>query len=159
MPSRRTNLEVPAKETAAASKAAGFALPKTLAACADALYETRQARYALQKQVEDLAARETALTDHLLEHLPQAQAMGVKGHKATVTIKDKEIVELYGTETDRFEKLYDYILRHARKDPGVWSLLQRRPGEAAVKELISAGKGAAIGARLGKVPALSVTKL
>lgn len=159
MPSRRTNLEVPAKETAAASKEAGFKLPKTLAACADLLYETRQERYDLQKKIEGLAARENVLTDHLLSNLPQSGATGVKGRAATVTIKKKEIVELYGSEVDRFEKLYDYILRHARKDPGVWSLLQRRPGEAAVKELIAAGKGAAIGARLGEVPTLSVTKL
>jgi hypothetical protein len=159
MPSRRTNLEVPAKETAAASKAAGFTLPKTLAACADVLYETRQERYALQKKVEALAAKETALSEHLIENLPRSDATGVKGRVATVTIKDKEIVELYGTEVDRFEKLYDYILKNARKDPGVWSLLQRRAGDAAVKELIAAGKGAAIGARLGTVPTVSVTKL
>ena len=156
----RAALEVPKKEAAAAAKATGFKLPKTLAECADRAYKLREARYALQKQVDALANEEAALTDHLIENLPRSEASGVRGKLAAATIKDKEIVVL-GTEdmADRFERLHDYILRNARRDPGVWSLLQRRVGESAVKELIEAGKGKLIGATLGKVKTVSLTKV
>lgn len=155
----RAALTTPKRETATASKAAGFKLPKTLAGCADALYTMQEERYALQKKVDELAKQETALREHLIENLPKSEALGVTGRVARATIKEKEIVELVGTEVDRFSKLYDYILRNARRDPGVWSLLQRRCGDAAAKELIAAGKGALIGARLGKVPVVSLNKV
>lgn len=155
----RAALEVPKKETAAASKDAGFAIPKDLAACADLLYETENKRYALQHQAEALKKNETALREHLIKNLPKSKARGVTGKVANATIKEKEIVELVGTEADRYEKVYDYILKNARRNPGVWSLLQRRLGDAAAKELIDAGKGALIGAKIGKIPVVSLTKV
>ena len=142
-----------------AKEVAGFKLPKTLAACADMAYTLRQERYALNKKVEELQAKETALTEHLIQNLPKSDASGVRGRTALATIKEKEIVELIGTEADRFAKVYAYILKNGKKDPGVWSLLQRRVGDAAAKELILAGKGDAIGAKIGKVPTVSLTKI
>lgn len=156
---RRAALETPVKATAQASKTAGFVLPKSLAVCADMAYTLRQDRYALQKQIDEMQKKETALTEHLINNLPKSDASGVRGKVAWATIKDKEVVELVGTEQDRFSKVYDYILKNGRKDPGVWSLLQRRVGDAAAKELIAAGKGALIGAKLGTVPTVSLTKV
>lgn len=141
---------------------AEFKIPKTLAACADLAYETRQARLKLQKEVEALQERETALVQHLLTKLPETNATGTKGRVGAATIKDKEVVELYGTGSDtgdRFDKVYEYIRKNAGKDPGVWSLLQRRLNDATAKELIAAGKGAAIGARVGVVKVISLTKV
>lgn len=134
-------------------------LPKSLAACADLLYDTQQKRYTLQKQVDELAKLETDVREHLINNLPKSDATGVTGKLANARIVEKDIVELVGTERDRFEKVYDYILKNAKKDPGVWSLLQRRLGEAAAKELIAAKKGALIGAKLGKIPTISLTKV
>lgn len=136
-----------------------FKLPKTQGACADLLYTTQKQRLDLQKKVEELRALEYAIECHFIDTLPKADSLGVSGRLATVRVKDKEIVELVGTESDRFAKVYEYILKNGRKDPGVWSLLQRRVGDAAAKELIKAGKGAAIGAKLGTVPVISLTKL
>jgi len=137
-------------------------LPKSLAACADLLYTTRQDRLKLQKEVEAMQALETQIVQHLLEELPKSGATGMKGRLGVATIKQKEIVELYGTGSDtgdRFDKVYEYIRKNAGKDPGVWSLLQRRLNDATAKELIAAGKGAAIGARIGMIDVISVTKL
>jgi hypothetical protein len=156
---RRAALETPVKATAKASTAAGFALPKTLAECADMAYQLREERYAAQKKVDEMKKRETALVEHLINNLPKSKASGVRGKFALATIKEAEVIELIGTETDRFEKVYDYILKNARKNPGVWSLLQRRVGDAAAKELILAGKGALIGAKIGKIPTVSLTKV
>lgn len=156
----RAALEVPVKTQAAASKAAEFKLPKTLAACADLAYKLREERYALQKQADAIAKQETALTEYLIDNLPKSDAQGVTGKTARATIKMKEIVVL-GDErmADRFEKVYDYILRNARRDPGVWSLMQRRLGDAAAMELINAGKGKLIGATKGEVKTVSLTKV
>lgn len=134
-------------------------IPETLAGCADMLYELERKRYALQKEVEEYKKLEFVLTEHLINNLPKAEALGVTGKIANATIKEREIVELIGTEVDRFAKLYDYVLKNARKNPGVWSLLQRRVGDAAAKELIAAGKGALIGAKLGVVKVISLTKV
>jgi hypothetical protein len=136
-----------------------FKMPKTLAACADMAYELRQERYALQKQVEELKSRESALVEHLIETLPKSDALGITGKKARATIKETEIVDLQGDGAEPFAGVYDYILKNGRKDPGVWSLLQRRLGSEAAKELIAAGKGKLIGAKLGTVKTISLTKL
>lgn len=130
----------------------GFKIPTALAKCADMLYELERERYALQKQIEEMKKKESALTEHLINNLPKSDATGVSGKIARAVIKEREIVELIGTETDRFALVYAYILKNAKKDPGVWSLMQRRLGEASAKELVAAGKGKLIGAKMGKVP-------
>jgi hypothetical protein len=155
----RAALETPKKETAAASKEAGFKIPKDLAECADMLYLKEKERYALQAKAEALKKEETTLREHLINNLPKSKALGVTGKVANAVIKEKDIVELIGTEQERFAKVYDYILKNGRKNPGVWALLQRRLGDATAKEMIDAGKGALIGARLGKVKTISLTKV
>lgn len=156
---RRAALETPAKETAKATVAAGVKIPKSLGACADMLYEMERERYKLQKQIDEMKKSETAIREHLIANLPKSDALGVTGRLACATIKDKEIVELIGSEEDRFSKVYEYILKNARKNPGVWALMQRRISDATVKEMITAGKGALIGAKLGTVPVISLTKV
>lgn len=133
-------------------------IPKSLAACADEMFRIKTARLAMQKEVEALQKQESALGEHLIENLPKSDAQGVVGRTIKAIIKTKEVVELYGTEEDRFALLYAYVIKNAKKDPGVWSLLQRRVSDSAAKELIAAGKGALIGARLGEVPYVSLTK-
>lgn len=155
----RGALETPVKTTAAASKEAGVKIPKTLAACADMLYELERKRYVIQHEVDAMKKQESVLTEHLINNLPKSDALGVTGKLATATIKKKEIVELFGSKTDRFASVYEYILKNARKDPGVWSLLQRRLGDASAKELIAAGKGSKIGAKIGTIKVVSLTKV
>jgi hypothetical protein len=148
-----------AKAAAPKAEAPAFKLPKTLAACADMLYTLERERYVLQHKIEAMKKQESALTEHLIENLPRSDALGITGKIARATIKDREIVELVGTEADRFEKLYDYVLKNAKKNPGVWALLQRRVGEGAAKEMIAAGKGGLIGAKLGTVKVISLSKV
>jgi hypothetical protein len=111
-----------------------FKVPKTMAACADLLYSTQRDRYALQKQVDELAARETLLTTALIDGLPRSAAQGITGKLANATITDKEVVIV-----EDWDALHDYVLKRARKDPGVWALMQRRVGDTAVKELSASG--------------------
>ena len=112
-----------------------FKMPKTLAACADAYYTTMQERLALQKKVDALKAQETAIAEHLIQNLPKSDATGVSGKAARVFITMKTRAQV-----TNWDKFYGYILKSANKDPGAWSLLQKRVGEEAVNEIWAAGK-------------------
>jgi hypothetical protein len=107
-----------------------FKLPKQLAEVADLLYETRQERLALQKQVEELQARETLMKDHLIAKLDKNDATGIAGHTACVRIVTK--VE---PQVEDWDKLYKYISRTKS-----WDLMQRRISAPAVRERWEAGK-------------------
>lgn len=102
-----------------------FELPKTLALCADLLYTTRQARLALDKQVEELKSRETMLREHLIEQLPVSDASGVAGKvaRATVVTKDEPMVE-------NWDDFWEYV----RKNKAFF-LVQKRISGTAIKEM------------------------
>jgi hypothetical protein len=128
-------------------------LPKTLAAAADELFKVRADRLALQKDVDALQARETELSEHLIGSLPKSDATGVAGKLCRVTVVSKTIVSV----TD-WPAYYGYIAANAKKNPGIWSLLQKRVGETAVKEMWEAGKTVP-GAERMLVPKLSINKV
>lgn len=107
-----------------------FKFPKTLAQCADLLYETREARLAIEKQAEELKKREALLKDHLINELPKSQAGGIAGKVARVTITTKLIPQV--KDWDSFRA---YI-----KKTGSWDLIQKRVSDTAVKERWEAGK-------------------
>lgn len=107
-----------------------FKLPKTLALCADELYKTREARLALQKQVDELTSRESAIKEHLINNLPKSDASGVAGKLARVTIVTKVIAQVKD-----WDKLYAYI-----KKNNAFEFLQRRLTDTAIKERWDNGK-------------------
>lgn len=110
-------------------------LPKSLAECADLLYTIRQERLAKDKEAAALKAKEFILTEHLIANLPKSSATGVAGKVARVTAVSQTIPQVAD-----WDKLQGYILANGKKNPGVFSLLQRRLGDTAVKEMWAAGK-------------------
>ncbi len=64
---------------AVAKKKAEFKIPKTLAACADGLFETREKRLELQRQAKELREQKSKLKQHLIETLLAKTASGVAG--------------------------------------------------------------------------------
>lgn len=130
-----------------------FKLPKSLAACADLLYETQQRRYALQREADKLSDNEAALREHLIKNLPKSEATGVAGKSARVTIVTKQVVSV----TD-FNAYFEYVTKAYKKNPGAIALIQKRVGDAAVKELWAAHKNVPGVAPLN-VPTVSVTKV
>lgn len=124
--------------------------PSTLGACADEMYRTREARLALQKEVQALQERETALKNHIIDTMPKSEG-GAVGKLCRVTIRSKETVRV----TD-WEAFWAYIYRN-RKTFGP-SLMQRRVAEGAVKELWGAGRTVS-GTEPFTVLDLSVNKL
>jgi hypothetical protein len=100
-------------------------LPKTPAACADLLYTTRKERLLLQRQVDELQERETALKEFFINNLPKSQASGIAGKVARVQLGSKQIPQV--ADWSRFEK---WVLQ----EQAVY-LFQRRLNETAIKEL------------------------
>lgn len=107
-----------------------FKFPKGLGACADKLYQLKQKRLDAQKVVDAFAAEESALKNHIIDNLPKSDASGIAGKLARVTVVTKEVPQV----TD-WEQLYKYV-----KKTGDFSLLQRRVGDAAIKERWENGK-------------------
>ena len=107
-----------------------FKLPKSLGACADRLYELRQRRLAVQKEVDKLAAEEAALREHIINTLPKSEASGIAGKLARVTVITKQVPQV--KDWDAF---YKFV-----KKTGSFDLLQRRLTDQAMKERWEAGK-------------------
>ena len=128
-------------------------LPKTLAGCADRLYEVRQLRLAKQREVEAFEKEESALREHLIQNLPKSQASGIAGKTARASIANKVVVQV-----TNWDEVYGYIVKNFKKNPGVFALLQKRVGEAAVKEIWEAGKKVP-GTQPLEVPTVSLNKL
>ena len=132
---------------------AAFKLPKSLAACADALYTTRAERLQLNKEVEALAAREALLREHLITNLPKSQATGVSGKVANAKIETSIVVRV-----EDWDAFHAYLRKETARNPGAWALMQKRVGDAAVKELWAAGKTVP-GLQPLRVPVVSCTKV
>ena len=101
-----------------------FKFPKAMGACADKLYEIRQKRLAMQKEVDEVEAEEKALKEYIINTLPKSEASGVAGKVARVTVVTKDVPQV--KDWDAF---YKYVSRTKSFD-----LLQRRLSDAAVKE-------------------------
>lgn len=107
-----------------------FKFPKTLGACADRMYQLRQKRLEMQKEVDKVAAEEAALKEHIINTLPKSEASGVAGKLARVAVVTKQVPQV--KDWDAF---YKYVKR-----TGQFDLLQRRLSEVAIKERWDAGK-------------------
>jgi len=123
-------------------------IPKTLGACADALYQLRGARLKLQKEVDALKADETALSAHIIDTLPKSQATGVAGKLARVSVVGKDVPQVQD-----WDAFYKYVTRTKQFD-----LLQRRLSDAAVMERLIANKKIP-GVGLFRVTRVSLGKL
>jgi hypothetical protein len=95
-----------------------------LAVVADNYSAARDARLALQKEVDKLQENESALKAVLIDALRSSGAMGVAGQKVRVTLvtKDEPTVRDWAD-------LYDYI-----KENDAFDLLQKRLSAPAVRE-------------------------
>lgn len=108
-------------------------IPKSLAACADLYYKTRQERLAIEKSAETLKADEAALKDHLINNLPKSDATGVAGKLCRVSVQTKSVPQV--ADWDLF---YAHVAKNRAK--GGFALLNRAVNAAAVKEIWDAGK-------------------
>jgi hypothetical protein len=107
-----------------------FKIPKTLGACADRLYALRELKAAAQKSVDAIEAEYNAIREYVIETLPKSEASGVAGRVGRVAVVRKEVPQV-----EDWTAFYAYV-----KKNNAFELLQRRLGDAAVKERWDAGK-------------------
>lgn len=103
--------------------------PKSMAACADLLYDKRTERFAADKVAAALKAEEMALTDYIIDNLPKDSRGAVGRHHMVKVITDQKLV------VKDWDEFYKYVHK-TRK----YELLQKRLGEGAAQELIDDGK-------------------
>lgn len=108
-----------------------FRFPRTMGKCADKLYELRQQRLSMQKEVDAVAAEERALKQHIIDNLPKSEASGVQGQTARVTVVVKEEPQV--KDQDAFRK---YLNRSKRFDLAY----KLRPSGPAIREMWEDGK-------------------
>lgn len=123
-------------------------MPKTVAAAADALYETKNQRLSAQHAIEPLVKFEKELKEFLINNLPKADANGAIGKFAKAQIKTKEV------PTIEDEKKF---LAFARK-PGNEDLVKMVPNMEAINARWE-DKKVVPGVKAFKVVTISSTKL
>lgn len=108
-----------------------YRFPRTMGKCADKLYDLRQKRLTMQKEVDAVAAEEKALKAHIIDNLPKSQASGIAGKTARVTVVTKEEPQI--KDHDAFRK---YLNRTKRFDLAY----KMRPAAPAIREMWEDGK-------------------
>lgn len=132
-------------------------LPKTPAAVTDLFYKTQQERYALQRQATALEAVEKACREFLINNLPKSEASGISGKMARSWVENKDVMQVAD-----WPELYSYIGAAAKRNPGVWGLLQKRISSEMAEELFAdkvEGKKLAKALKKVPVPVVHLNKL
>ena len=124
-----------------------FKIPKTMGACADLLFETRNKRLAAQKVVEELETNERMLKEHIINNLPKTDT-GASGKLARVSVVTKAVPQVKD-----WTKFYAFV-----KKTGSFDLMQKRLSDAAVRERWENGK-AVPGIEAFNVVTVSMNKL
>ena len=101
-----------------------FKFPKSMAICADKLYELKNHRLSEQKKVDAIELEEKALKEYIIENLPKSEASGASGKIARVTVVTKEVPQV-----SDWDKFYAHI-----KKTGDFELLGRTISKAAIQD-------------------------
>ncbi len=124
-----------------------YKFPKPMGARADLIYALRAKRQVAQKIVDEIEAEEKALKELIINELPKSESRGVTGKVANVKVIIKDVPQV-----DDWDKFYEYVRKTKRTD-----LLQRRPAETAINEILDSGKTVP-GVKMFKAVTLSITK-
>lgn len=108
-------------------------IPKSLAACADLYYTKRDARLALQHDVDALEEDEKLLKQHLIDSIPKSDAKGVTGKLCQILAKSKEVGVI-----DDYDKFIGYVSKNRMK--GSFALMTKALNQKAITEIWDNGK-------------------
>lgn len=125
----------------------GGPIPEALGRVGDLYAEVRQLRLDMEKEVDEVRAREAELREHLIDNLSKSEDTGAIGLKMRVMVRTKTK-----------PKVADWDAFHAYvRDTGRFDLLQKRVAERAVMDMDEAGNMPP-GVERIHIPELSVTK-
>ena len=107
------------------------AFPKSMGACADLLFKTREARLMADKVAQELKAEEERLKLHIIDNLKKDDTGAAgKHHRVQVVRKRK-----YRVDPMKWDNFFVWVSKNKRFD-----LLQKRISEGAVKETVEEGR-------------------
>jgi len=127
----------------------GQPLPASIGRCADLYHDVRELRLAMEKEVEEIKARETEVQEHIIRTVSKSDDTGAAGlrYRAQVVVKPKPHITEWGV-------LCAWVRKNDRFD-----VLQKRLADAAVMEWNEAEHRVMPGTEIIQVPTLSVTKI
>lgn len=125
-----------------------FKIPKSLALCVDKLYEVREKRLSLGRQMRDLEEIESKLKSHIIDKLPEQKASGISGKLCRVTMVHKDVP---------YAKDWQSVYKHIT-ETGHFDLLGRRLNSNAVQERWDNGEEIP-GVETYKTTSLSINKI
>jgi hypothetical protein len=125
----------------------GAPIPDEIGARADLLHEVREVRKMMQKETDEVKARETEIETSIINDLPKS-SKGVAGLRYFV----KVVPERRPQVTD-WPAFHAYVIDNARTD-----LLQKRLSDRAVMDMYEAGE-LPPGLDTVLIPKISLTKV
>lgn len=139
----------------------GSPIPQSMGRCADLYHDVREMRLSMEKEVEDVKARETELQEHIIATLSASDDTGAAGLKfrAQLVIKPKpRLMTGLDPQTGQPRDGWGLFTSWVRKND-FFHLIQKRINEAAVAEWQDAEKRVAPGLEMVNVKTISVTKI
>ncbi|CAB4143184.1 hypothetical protein UFOVP435_74 [uncultured Caudovirales phage] len=141
-----------AQRAVAAKPSSKKALPMTLGAAVDLLYERRQARIVMARQHEEaitvLKDAEQEAEEHIMNLLASQDLQSARGALATATVVPKEVPKV-----EDWNAFYKFMFK---KQDG--ALLQKRLAVTHLAEVWQDLKGKVPGVSMLKIKELSLTK-
>lgn len=124
-------------------------MPASIGRCADLYHDVRELRLAMEKEVEEIKAREIEVQEHIIRTISKSDDTGAAGlrYRAQVVAKPRPRIVEWGLLTS-------WIRKNDRFD-----VLQKRLADAAVMEWNEAEHRILPGTEVILLPTLSVTKI
>lgn len=132
----------------------GKPMPKSTGRCADLYHDIREIRLAMEKEVEEVKARETEVQEHIIQQLSAGDDTGAAGlkYRAQVVTKRKPRIS---DEKGGWPIFWSWIRKN-----DYMNMVQRRINETALAEYMEAeGRDTIPGTEMVNVKTLSVTKI
>jgi hypothetical protein len=126
----------------------GGAIPQAIGLCADLYHDVRELRLAMQKEVDEVAAREKEIKDYIIDNLSKSDDTGAAGKRYRAQI----VTKVTPAAAD-WEKIHQFILENDRFD-----LLQKRLSDKAVQDMWENGEEVPGVERFNAI-SVSITKL
>lgn len=126
----------------------GGPIPETVGRTADLYAEVRQLRLDMQREVDEIQARESELREHIINNLSASDDTGASGLKYRAQIKKKT-----KPKANDWSKIHEYIVENDRFD-----LLQKRLADKAVMDCLEEGIKIP-GVEKIHIPDVSITKI
>lgn len=142
----------------------GGPIPVSLGRVVDLYHDTRSLRLMMQKQVDEIEARERELREHVIQNLGRSDERGAVGQRYMARRVIKPSFRFAAPRTDANEQPvpgtvgWGLFTAWVRKNDA-FHFLQKRLNETAVKEMLEREGRLPSGVDKIDVPDISVTKI